>query len=81
MSPPRPDQLYDRCLKVSAFGLNVDQDPAAWVTARRQLLEWLEAGELKIMISRRLPLAEAAEAHRLLESRGSVGKIVLLQGV
>jgi NADPH2:quinone reductase len=81
--PPEPislEQLYDRCLKVGTFGLNVDRDPAAWATARRNLLEWLEAGELKITVSRRLPLAEAAEAHRLLESRASVGKIVLLQG-
>ncbi len=79
-APIDPDQLYDRCLKVSAFGLNVDRDPQAWATARRQLLEWVEAGELKITISRRLPLTEAAEAHRLLESRASTGKIVLLPG-
>lgn len=81
--PPEPidlDHLYDRCLKVGSFGLNIDRDPAAWATARRNLLEWLEAGELKITVSRRFPLAEAAEAHRLLESRASVGKIVLLQG-
>lgn len=77
--PIDPDQLYDRCLKVSAFGLNVGRDPAAWATARRNLMEWLEAGELKITVSRRFPLGEAAEAHRLLESRASVGKIVLLQ--
>jgi NADPH:quinone reductase len=79
-APIDPDHLYDRCLKVSAFGLNVERDPAAWATARRQLLEWLAAGELKITVSRRFPLAEAAEAHRLLESRASVGKIVLLPG-
>jgi NADPH:quinone reductase len=77
--PIDPDQLYDRCLKVSAFGLNVDRNPPVWAAARRHLLEWVEKGELKITISRRFPLAEAAEAHRLLESRGSVGKIVLLQ--
>lgn len=78
--PIDPDHLYDRCLKVSAYGLNVDRDPAAWATARRQLLEWVAAGELEISITRRFPLAEAAEAHRLLENRGSTGKIVLLQG-
>jgi NADPH:quinone reductase len=60
--------------------MNVDRNPEAWATARWNLLEWLEAGELKITISRRLPLAEAAEAHRRLENRGSVGKIVLLPG-
>ncbi len=40
--------------------------------------EWIEAGELAISISRRFPLEEAAEAHRLLESRASTGKVVLL---
>lgn len=79
--PPGPvllDQLYDRCLKVGAFGLNVDRDPAAWGTARRHLIEWLEAGELELSVSRRFPLAEAAEAHRLLESRATAGKVILL---
>jgi NADPH2:quinone reductase len=76
--PIDPDWLYARCLKVGAFGLNVDRDPPAWAAARRHLLEWVEAGDLTLTISRRFPLAEAAEAHRLLESRASIGKIVLL---
>jgi NADPH2:quinone reductase len=75
--PVDPDQLYDRCLKVGAFGLYID-DLAAWTIARRNLLAWVEAGELRISISRRFPLAEAAEAHRLLEGRATTGKIVLL---
>ena len=77
-APVDPDHLYGRSLKVGAFGLNVDRDPAAWTAARRQLLEWIEAGELAISISRRFPLEEAAEAHRLLESRASTGKVVLM---
>lgn len=76
--PIDPDHLYGRSLKVGAFGLNVDRDPVAWAAARRHLLEWIEAGELAVSISRRLPLAKAAEAHRLLESRASTGKVVLL---
>ena len=76
--PVDPDHLYIRCLKVGAFGLNVDRDPEVWAAARRQLLEWVEGGDLKIAISRRFPLAEAAEAHRLIESRGSMGKVLLL---
>jgi NADPH:quinone reductase len=75
--PVDPDQLYDRCLKVGAFGLYID-DPVAWGIARRNLLAWVEAGELEISISRRFPLAEAAEAHRLLEGRATTGKMVLL---
>ena len=76
--PIDPDWLYDRCLKVSAFGLNTDRDLPIWAAARRHLLEWMVAGELKLSISRRFPLAEAPEAHRLLESRASMGKVILL---
>lgn len=36
-----------------------------------------EAGKLKILLSKTLPLAEAAEAHRLIEQGGVSGKIVL----
>src|SRR5436305_2815955 len=75
--PVDPDQLYDRCLKIGAFGLYID-DPATWAMARRDLLTWIETGKLAISISRRFPLAEAAEAHRLLEGRATTGKIVLL---
>jgi NADPH2:quinone reductase len=77
-APVDPDRLYDRCLKVGAFGLNVDRDRPAWATARRELLAWVESGKLEISISRRFPLAEAAEAHRLLEGRSTTGKVVLL---
>jgi NADPH2:quinone reductase len=77
-APIDPDHLYGRSLKIGAFGLNVDRDVKAWVTARRQLLEWIEAGELAVSISRRFPLEEAAEAHRLIESRASTGKVVLM---
>lgn len=77
-APIHPDQLYDRCLKVSAFGLDVDRDPTAWSTARHDLLQWVERGELKLSISLAMPLAEAAEAHRLLESRATTGKVILL---
>lgn len=77
-APVDPDHLYGRSLKVGAFGLNVDRDPPVWAAARRHLIEWLAAGEIKLSISRRFPLTEAAEAHRLLESRATTGKVVLL---
>ena len=35
------------------------------------------AGELRSVVDRTYPLAEAAEAHRCLESRQQFGKIVL----
>ncbi len=39
--------------------------------------ELFDSGELKIHVSHTLPLAEAAEAHRLIEKGGMIGKIVL----
>jgi NADPH2:quinone reductase len=42
------------------------------------LFKWIAAGELKVKIDRVLPLTEAAEAHRLLESRKTTGKLVLI---
>ena len=43
----------------------------------RELFGWLESGEVKLRIDRELPLSAAAEAHRLLESRGTRGKLLL----
>lgn len=46
-----------------------------------ELLHLLEQGSVKPVISRKLPLTEAAEAHQILESRGVKGKIVLLSEI
>jgi NADPH2:quinone reductase len=42
------------------------------------LFERLADGRVKVAIGRRWPLAEAAEAHRALESRGTSGSLLLL---
>ena len=41
---------------------------------------WVLSGELAVRIDRVLPLSEAAEAHRLLQSRQTAGKVLLLPG-
>ena len=48
---------------------------------QRKILEQgaqlVEAGGLGVLVSHRLPLQDAAEAHRLIERGGSIGKIIL----
>ena len=41
------------------------------------LFDWIASGQLKLRIDQSFPLAEAAEAHRLLEGRKTTGKVVL----
>ncbi len=43
-----------------------------------ELFGWLRDGSLKLETPRAFPLAEGADAHRLLESRQSTGKIILV---
>ena len=43
-----------------------------------ELLRLLEQGQIKPVISQRLPLIDAAKAHDLLEKRGIKGKLVLI---
>ena len=42
-----------------------------------EVLKWVQSGELKLHIGLTLPLSEVVEAHRQLEGRGTVGKILL----
>ena len=42
------------------------------------LFDWVASGALKLRVDRVFPLSEAAEAHRLLESRETTGKVVLV---
>jgi len=44
----------------------------------RDILAWVGDGSLKVQITHTFPLTEVAEAHRLIESRQSSGKILLL---
>jgi len=45
---------------------------------RREVWPLLDAGRVKPLIAATFPLAEAAAAHRLMESNTHIGKIVLV---
>jgi NADPH:quinone reductase len=50
-------------------------DEFAWCSG--ELLDAIAAGSLTVTVSRSYPLAEAAQAHRDLQGRQTVGSIVL----
>jgi NADPH2:quinone reductase len=43
-----------------------------------RLIDEVAAGELRVIVDRTFPLAEAAAAHAYIESRQAVGRVVLL---
>jgi NADPH2:quinone reductase len=55
----------------------VEQKGAIAAALRQKVWPLLERGTVKPQIHKTFPLAEAAEAHRLLEASDHIGKIVL----
>lgn len=60
------------------FGWTEAQQHQAWILG--QCASLFDSGALRVHVGRVLPLADAAEAHRLIESGGMVGKLVLATG-
>jgi len=81
--PPEPIETQELANAGSVF---LTRPSLAHYSARREELErraadlfgWVAAGELSLRIDRQLPLAEAAEAQRLLASRATAGKLILV---
>ena len=71
------DDLYARSLRVGAFGLDTDAAPEAYANARQRLAAAVSDGSLKLAIAGTYPLAHAADAHTALESRATIGKVIL----
>jgi NADPH2:quinone reductase len=71
--------LFERSLKVSAFYLyTLSQRPEEARAGIQRVMSWIADDKLKIVIGLKLPLAQAAEAHRRMEGRETVGKILLM---
>ncbi|MDY7231727.1 quinone oxidoreductase family protein [Hyalangium rubrum] len=78
--PPPPvdvEALFAKSLKVSAYWLHTPHPPGLHHRALEELVREVAEQRLRILIGLKLPLAEAAEAHRRLEGRETVGKVVL----
>ena len=67
----QPEADPDRRIRQESFLISPNRE------ALRAMVGAVEAGDLQTRIDRVLPLAEAAEAHRLVEAGGLQGKVVL----
>lgn len=73
---PEPVHLNLGTLVVN--GLTVMGSDGNTRQAIREAMSMVEAGKIKICIDKTLSLSEAASAHRMLENREAVGRIVLI---
>jgi NADPH:quinone reductase len=81
-----PVPPFDVAILAQKGSLFLTRPTLATYTARREdleamaaeLFEVVESGRVKIAVHRTFPLAEAAEAHRVLEGRGTTGSTLLL---
>ena len=73
------EKLHASCRSVRGFSLGtVRQVKPAWIEPwAHAVLELISSRQLSMKIGRHYPLSEAADAQRWMESRSSVGKILL----
>ncbi len=77
--PLNPLRLFERSVKVSGFVLPVVYGmPEVMREGIEKSFQLMREGKLKLLIGKTFPLAQAAEAHRFMQSRQSVGKLVLI---
>jgi NADPH2:quinone reductase len=70
---------FSRNLGFQIFSIHYfDNKPEVRRPVMEQLIAMLSDGEITPRISARMPLADAADAHRLLESGDVIGKVVLV---
>ncbi|MGH8011028.1 MAG: quinone oxidoreductase family protein [Candidatus Binataceae bacterium] len=79
--PDRLDvfQLFNRAAKVSGFILfTASSQTELMRKGVESCFQLMKEGKLKMVVGKTFPLGEAAAAHRFMESRQSIGKLVLL---
>lgn len=81
--PPPPVDLLRLSLAGSLFVtrptlLHYTADPADLAEGAAEVFDLVESDVLRVEVHQRLPLAEAAEAHRQLEARRTTGATVLI---
>ena len=54
------------------------RDRAEYEERAARLFGWIADGSVEVLVGARYPLADAAEAHRALESRATTGKLLLI---
>jgi NADPH:quinone reductase and related Zn-dependent oxidoreductases len=76
----QPAQLVGRNVGVQGvyIGRLLRHAPEVIAACTRELLELWSAGSIRPVVGAELPLADVEDAHALVESRRSVGKVVLL---
>ncbi|HZF13225.1 MAG TPA: quinone oxidoreductase [Thermoanaerobaculia bacterium] len=78
-APVDPAMLMDTSKRLTGGDLwNVLTSREERIRRAGELFEWVREGGLEVRIAARFSLAEGAKAHAYLESRGSIGKVLLL---
>jgi NADPH2:quinone reductase len=73
-----PGKLFANAVKVSGFVLfTASSQHDLMKRGVEDCFRLMGEGKLKMLIGRTFPLAEAPAAHRFMESRQSVGKLIL----
>ncbi|MEU4689662.1 zinc-binding dehydrogenase [Actinoplanes sp. NPDC023714] len=80
---PQPPQLGSLMFKSASlngvyFGGEMEHDPSRTRALIEKLIGRVASGELTVVIDKEFALAEAAEAHRYIESRAAFGRVLLI---
>lgn len=71
------DPALNQSLRTFNLGIYFGLKPEIAIQAMQTLIGYAASGQAKVQIGRTMALADAAEAHRLVEDRQNTGKIIL----